>query len=334
MSEQIPLKVLITGGREIGGVTSFAEGLRSGFVELGIPVEIVSPLSIYSYWRDLRNPQILKILGTSAIFAAAIARRAICVAHGFPCTAYQGWLNTLSKLVSYRVATASKGAQFVSVSDYSALHLHCIFGLRIDAIIRNPVDPLFLEAEPQAKNDRDAITFVGRLHKAKNIDLILPAMGSVLDECPGLRAWIVGDGPMRPELERMAAGDERIEFLGALEPVQVRERLRRSRVFVSACPHEALGIVYIEALSQGCAIAMPASGGGLEIVPELIGNLIQLFPATMSKAAVVSALRKALVAEPTPVSFAEYSPRFVAEAYLGVDRRFTATGQFRPEVRG
>jgi glycosyltransferase involved in cell wall biosynthesis len=332
MEHEYPAKVLITGGREVGGVTSFAEGLRAGFAELGIPVEIVSPSRIFSRWRELRDPRILKVLGTSAIFAAPISRRAICVAHGFPCAAHQGWLNMLAKLASYRLATGSRGAQFVPVSDYSALHLHFIFGLRVDAAIRNPMHPLFLEPAPEMAADREAIIFVGRLHKSKNLDLLLPAMRDVLDENPGLRAWIVGEGPVRAELEKIAAGDGRIEFLGALAPHQVRERLRRSRVFVSACAHEALGIVYIEALSQGCVVAMPASGGGLEIAPELIGSSIQLFPVTAPREGIACALRKALLVKTKAVSLRAYSARAVAQSYLAVDARFSAQGSFHAEV--
>jgi glycosyltransferase involved in cell wall biosynthesis len=328
MKHEYPSKVLITGGHEIGGVASFAEGLRAGFTELEIPAEIVSPSRIYLRWRSLRNPGILKILGTSAIFSAAVARRAICVAHGFPCAAHQGWPNMLAKLLSYRLATASQGAQFVPVSDYSALHLHFIFNLRVDAVIHNPVSPLFLEDQPLEQLQREAITFVGRLHRSKKVDRLLPAIRDVMDENPGLRAWIIGSGPMRLELERVAAGDERIEFLGALQPVQVRDRLRRSRVFVSACSHEALGISYIEALSQGCSVAMPASGGGLEIAPELIGNTIQLFPITVPREGVAFALRKALLAKPNPVCLAAYSPRAVAGAYLAADARFSQRGRF------
>jgi hypothetical protein len=58
MKHGYPSKVLITGGREFGGIKSFAEGLRAEFTELGIAVEIISPLRIFLRWRDLRNPRI------------------------------------------------------------------------------------------------------------------------------------------------------------------------------------------------------------------------------------------------------------------------------------
>ena len=198
----------------------------------------------------------------------------------------------------------------------------------MDAVIRNPVLPLFLQSAPEAKIEREAITYVGRLHRAKNVGKLLPAMRDVLDENPGLCAWIIGDGPLRSELESLVASEERIQFLGALAPTEVRDRLRRSRVFVSANPTEPFGIVYLEALSQGCQVIMPASGGGLEIAPELIGTRIQMFHSTVTRGEVASALRRALdvMPSPKPISLDAYSPRAVAGAYLAVDARFNAQG--------
>jgi glycosyltransferase involved in cell wall biosynthesis len=324
MNASPPSKVLIAGGKPAGGVASFAEALRCGFTELGIPAEVAAPTKILGRLRELRDPNVLKILSLAAVFAAPIARRAICVAHGFPCAKYQSWPTAFAVLASFRLATASKGAQLVMVSAYSAAHLNSIFGFRVDAVIHNPVHPIFLEPVPTAERSCEAITYVGRLHSAKHVDRLLPAIRDVLDENPGLRAWIIGDGPMRTELEQIADGDERIEFLGTLSPLQVRDRLRRTRVFVSGCLTEALGLAYLEALSQGCAVAMPTSGGGLEIAPELIGKRIHLFSASISREGVADALRRSLASAPHTTSFATYSPRSVAEAYLAADARFSA----------
>ncbi len=330
MKHEYPSRVLLTGGKPRGGVASFADALCCGFLEFGIPAEVIAPSSIRL--RDLRDPAVLKILSTSAVFAAPLARRALCMAHGVPCAAQQGWPRTLAILASYRIANASCGAQLVEVSEYSALHLRAIFALRVDAVIHNPIHPLFLEARPETDAKREAIIYVGRLHCAKNIDRLLPAIRDVLDENPDLCAWIVGDGPMRSQLERDFAGDRRIEFVGAIGHDQIRDRLRRSRVFVSGNPAEPFGIAYLEALSQGCVVAMPASGGGLEIAPELIGGGIQLFSAALTCTEVAAALRRALLAPPSPQpQLNAYSARSVAEAYLAVDARFSAQGLFHPE---
>jgi glycosyltransferase involved in cell wall biosynthesis len=338
MSYCYPQKVLITGGREAGGLRSFAEALRIGFLDLGIPTEIVSPLQMLLRRTDLWDFRVLKILSTTAVFAAPISRRAICVAHGFPCVAHSGWLKTLGVLASLELANACPGAQLVAVSEYSSLQLRTIFNLRLDGVIHNPVQSLFLDpfdsggASPETDwASRDAITYAGRLDRSKNVDRLLPAMQDLLNENRGLRAWIIGGGPARASLERIAAGDTRVEFLGCLPSLEVRARLRRTKVFVSGSPTEPFGIVYLEALSQGCAVAMPASGGGLEIAPQLIGSRIHLFPASMARASVTGALRQGLTLARREETVLAYSPRVVAEAYLAADARFSAKGTFAAE---
>jgi glycosyltransferase involved in cell wall biosynthesis len=321
-----PDKILISGGKPGGGVASFAEALRAGFTQIGIDAEVAAPANILCRVGDLRNPRIVKILSTSAVFASVVARRTLCMAHGFPNPELQGWPTTLAILASLRLANCSRGAQLVAVSEYTASHLRSIFGLRVDAVIHNPVLPLFLETTPASICKRQAILFVGRLHKAKNVDRMLPAIRDVLDENPDMCAWILGDGPQRRGLERIAAGDRRIEFLGVQAPAQVRDRLRRSHVLVSGNPEEPFGIVYLEALSQGCAVAMPATGGGLEIAPELIGKQVLLFPASIPRGGVAAAIRKALLAPIRPVPLADYSPRSVAETYLSLGGRFDSRG--------
>lgn len=332
MSYITPRKVLIAGGKPAGGVASFAEALRCGFQELGFPVEVAPPTDILWRLRELRDPGVLKILSLEAVFGAPFARRAICVSHGIPCAAHQGWSTTLAVLASLRMANASTGAQLIAVSGYTAIHLQSIFRLRIDAVIHNAVHPLFHEENPADEATREAITYVGRLHISKNVDRLLPALRDVLDENPCMRAWIIGEGPMRTALERLAEGDDRIRFLGALQPIQVREKLRQTRVFVSANPVEPFGIAYLEALIQGCAVAMPASGGGLEVAPELIGGRIQLFGASLLRSDIACALRRALMAESEAISLAAYSAREIATAYLAADSRFNHQGRFSPMV--
>lgn len=291
MYSRYPSRVLISGGREIGGVTSFAEALRAGFSSLGIAAEVIAPAGILRRRRDLRDPEVLKILSTTAVFAAPLARRAICVAHGFPRADMQGWIKTAGILVSYRLANWN--CRLAAVSHYSAAHLRALFKIRVDAVIHNPLNELFLEENGSEPHERDTITFAGRLHLSKGLDAIVPAIRIVLGEHPHLRGAIIGDGVLRPALEVAAGGDPRIEFTGPLSQDGVRRWLRRTRVFVSGCETEALGIGYLEALSQGCAVVMPACGGGLEIAPELIGRTIHLYSGAGCET-VTRALRTAL----------------------------------------
>jgi glycosyltransferase involved in cell wall biosynthesis len=313
-----PSKVLITGGREVGGLRTFAEGLREGFAELGIPAEVIHPYGILSRWRELRDPGVLKILSTTAVFAAPFARRAICVAHGFPRPDAQGWLKTLGILASFKLANLTSDCPLSAVSEYVAAHLRAVYRLRVDTVIYNPLQLVFCEPW-QSSEPRNYLTYVGKLIPVKNLHRLLPAMRKLLDEDTNLRICIIGDGPQRQELETSVQGEPRIEFTGSLDPLSVRAHLRKSRVVVSGGETEPWGLVYAEALSQGCAVAMPACGGGLEIAPELIGTQIRLLPLSLEEKEIVSALKKLLknsTETVRSVTVDNYDPELVARTYL------------------
>lgn len=318
MSGAYPQKVLISGGREVGGVSSFAESLRAGFVKRNIEVEVVSPAQIFRRQRELRDPAILKILSTTAVFAAPLARRAICMAHGVPRADYQGYRKLAAIIASFRLANRCSGVQLVSVSHFTAATLRAVFGVRTDAVIHNPVKSLFLERfEPS--NGRFYITYAGRLIAAKNPHRILPAVRELLDENPGLRACIIGEGELRIDLEKIAAGDPRFEFKGAPDDYSLRESLRRTKVFVSGNEVEGFGITYLEALTQGCVVAMPACGGGLEIAPDDIGGTVQLFPLSWNQAEVLNTLRRALRQSPKSLCARHFTIEAATEKYLKLD---------------
>jgi len=315
-----PQKVLFTGGHEIGGIASFAEGLSNGFAELGIPSEIVRPARLLSRIGDLRNQRILKILSTTGMFAAPVARRAICMVHAAPLVYEQGWLKTGVLLFCYKMANVCS-AQLVSVSDYIAVHMRAFYGIDVNAVIRNPLKPIYLTNNGQMV-ERNYLTYVGRLVPYKNVDRVLTAVIDLLNEVPTIRACIIGDGPERQHLQDIAAGHPRVEFRGQQSDEEVKAQLRRTKILVSGHPTEGFGITYVEALSQGCTVAMPASGGGIEIALQRVGDNVQLLPINLDRPETVVALRRALEANPPPISVDCYNARAVASSYLQADRSF------------
>lgn len=325
MPERLPSKVLITGGREVGGLDVFAKGLAEGFVTLGISAEVIPPGKIFGMWRELRDRNVLKILSTTAVFAAPMARRAICVSHGIPRVDAQGWTKMMAIPVSYKSANWRRSIRFVAVSDYVAIHLKALFNLQIDAVIRNPLQSLFFE--PYDEGERPYLTFVGRLIPAKNIHRLLPAMCELQKENRDLGVCVIGDGPMREELQ---ASFPEVKFTGNLSSIEVRDYLRRTKVFASGTEMEALGIGYLEALSQGCIVAMPACGGGLEIALDQIGKRIHLLPLSWDHAQLVCVLRRALLQCSSLIDLTPFTCKAVAGAYLSIDG---ASGERMRSVR-
>jgi glycosyltransferase involved in cell wall biosynthesis len=329
MTHENPSKVLITGGHEIGGVNSFAEGLRAGFIELGIPVEIISPSRVFMHWQELRDPRVLKILSTTAAFAAPVARRAICMAHGIPRADAQGWVRFLAIIGSYKLANLCAGAQLISVSHYTSATLGAFFNVKTDAVVHNPVKSLYLEPVNGAPRQRSYVTYVGRLIASKNLHRILPAIRDLLDETPDLRACIIGEGEQRLELETMVDRDPRFEFMGKPDDRTVRECLGKTRVFVSGNEVEGFGITYLEAMTQGCVVAMPGSGGGLEISLDKVGRSVQLFPLSWDRSEVLATLRRALGEASEPVVTTSFTAKAAAGFYLEADSRFSPEGLVR-----
>jgi glycosyltransferase involved in cell wall biosynthesis len=329
-----PARVLITGGHEVGGLESFARALLRGFSLLGIPGEVIPPSAAVSRLRDLRDPRVLKILSTTAVFSAPLARRAICIAHGIPCAAYQGWPTFAGNIVSYRLSNFCPGTQLVAVSAYTALHLNALFGISIARVILNPVKEVYLDTFQPESADRGYVTFVGRLVTAKNLHRLILPVRQLLDENPGLRMAIIGNGPQKPVLMEMVRGDSRFEFMCNLDDLTVRGFLRRTKIFISGHGAEGLGITYLEALSQGCAVAMPASGGGVELGLDHLGSRVHLLPLSFHPSEVLPVLRRALSAPCVPMSMDAYTPQAVASQYLAVDAQFSLAGRRSPRLTG
>lgn len=120
---------------------------------------------------------------------------------------------------------------------------------------------------------RNEVLFVGRLVEKKGCRYLIEAFSQVQDRFPDARLAIVGDGPEEPRLRALAQQlGVRADFLGALPPDQVRERLHRARVFclpsivARSGDAEGLGIVLLEAQACGVPVITSARGGAGEAI--------------------------------------------------------------------
>lgn len=99
------------------------------------------------------------------------------------------------------------------------------------------------------------IVFVGRLIDDKKVDVLLKAVHRLLGEFPGLRCTIVGDGPERDHLERLAASlslGEHVRFTGNVKDGQTFALMKAAKVFALPSIREGFGITVIEAQASGC----------------------------------------------------------------------------------
>ena len=116
---------------------------------------------------------------------------------------------------------------------------------------------------------RGRLLHAGRLGHEKNIDVVVKAFAILLERHPGHTLDIVGDGPARDSLERLA------ERLGIAEHVRMRGFMDRHALgriyrdydaFVTASTIETQGIVLLEAMAAG----LPIAGVKALAIPELV----------------------------------------------------------------
>jgi glycosyltransferase involved in cell wall biosynthesis len=106
-------------------------------------------------------------------------------------------------------------------------------------------------------------------NEKKAIEVLIRAFARIAPSHSDLHLVLVGDGPLRGELEALArslALADRIAFLGSRARSDVAQLLRGSRVFVLPSRSEPFGIAVLEALASGCAVVASAVGG----IPEII----------------------------------------------------------------
>jgi glycosyltransferase involved in cell wall biosynthesis len=133
-------------------------------------------------------------------------------------------------------------------------------------------------AEPTPAGARRIVT-VGSLIARKRHADVLRALWLLRDSHPGVEWVVVGDGPERGALERLAGElglADRVRFTGALPHDEAVAQARRG-VFVLPSVGEAFGVAYVEAMAGGVpAIGCRGEDGPQEIAAA--GDGIRLVP--------------------------------------------------------
>jgi len=117
---------------------------------------------------------------------------------------------------------------------------------------------------PRYDWEDESIVYFGRISPEKGLYTLLAAVKGL-----DLRLRIIGDGPLREELENhtRANGISNVEFTGRLEKEQLREAIRRARFVVlpsewyENCPR---------AITEAYASGKPVIGARIGGIPELI----------------------------------------------------------------
>lgn len=121
-------------------------------------------------------------------------------------------------------------------------------------------EPAFIEEKKHKNAHTMHILYAGQLIPLKNVDSLIRAFKQLSFDA---ELTIIGDGSERDALIQLADGDERISFAGWLPREQVLEHMCRADVFAMISSPETYGLVYLEAVAQGC-IAIASRGEGFD----------------------------------------------------------------------
>jgi glycosyltransferase involved in cell wall biosynthesis len=119
--------------------------------------------------------------------------------------------------------------------------------------------------------------FTGRLVDFKAVDLLLEAFAQVVKQTAA-ELHIIGDGPMRAELEARAAAADlagQVTFHGWLPQAEAGRHMREADVFVFPSLFDCGGSSVLEAMAAGLPIVASAWGGPADYVTPECGILVE-----------------------------------------------------------
>jgi glycosyltransferase involved in cell wall biosynthesis len=154
-------------------------------------------------------------------------------------------------------AVARLPASVAAVSGTTKDQFKVLAGREEVKIIPNGIDAREIAAIPPAPGQWDLL-YAGRLIPEKRIDLLLDAVPGLIAEYPSLRVLVIGDGPERPALERLASRRgvlDHVSFAGFVPgPGAVIGFMKSAKVFVSPSVREGFGMAALEAMACGTPV--------------------------------------------------------------------------------
>jgi glycosyltransferase involved in cell wall biosynthesis len=161
------------------------------------------------------------------------------------------------------------------------------------------------------------VLFVGRLSQAKNVHVLIRALADLRKSGEDFQVRIVGDGPMREELEALARNlnlADSVVFEGAVPQGKVLDFYEQAHILVLASQTEG----WPKAIAEGMAFGLVCIGSNRGLVPQMLeeGRGLLVEPGD------VSGLARALHA----VALDPLAAREMSDRSAKWGRRFTLEG--------
>lgn len=204
------------------------------------------------------------------------------------CVEYQGWTGAKGSLAKpYLLAKRRHNRREFGDLDcavFIADHLRTTVGDSVSMpphteVIYNPVS--VPDDLPDGEHDSSRLVTASSLHPEKGIETVVRAVSLLRSDDAEVTLDVFGDGPMRDDLESLAASlgvEDAVRFRGRRPLRQVYESMSTATatVFPSVW-HEPFGRITVESMTLGTPVIGSAVGGIAEVVDD--GRTGLLFPA-------------------------------------------------------
>jgi len=252
----------------------------SGKWILGVPLYVLWQLLLTVWYIQLilrLKPDAVHALSKDDFIAATLAGRLLgkpvvwtdCADLKHVLAKHRVWYkNPVGKMV-YAVSKLARAVTLVSNSEKEL----------IQASLGGPVPANYVvvhiagkdeQVTPFARqrSDEKAVIFcaTSRLVIAKGIGELIEAFVRLSKELPGVRLWLVGDGPDEARFQKLAGNNKQIWFIGHSETPLVYAAA--ADVFVHPTHHEGFSLSLAEAAMLGKPMIATNVGGN----PELVNN--------------------------------------------------------------
>ncbi|MBN1901374.1 glycosyltransferase family 4 protein [Candidatus Sumerlaeota bacterium] len=290
--------------------------LEKRFHENGIPTKLIAMRGMLDFPRynelkrflregafDIIHTNILRadLIGRSAAHAAGIPF-IISTEHGIHAWEHKGRL--VRKLVKrYYLHTVKFTSSIIAVSDFVKKSL-IAEGIPEEKVVRiyNGVDTdYFVPLKDDEKNALrryitdepvdSAIGLVGNLIEMKGLRYFIQALPQIFQNHPRTLVVVVGEGPLRNEMEREIALQNlsrKVKFVGKF--TQITQRIVAAMdILIQPSLTESFGLTAAEALSCGVPVVASSVGGLPELIQdEVCGNLVPPKDSEILAAKVIS----------------------------------------------
>lgn len=293
-----------SGGLEFE-ITLVTQTPADTFDDKSLPFRVVRQPSLIHLWDSIRVSDVVHIAGPALapVFLGLLARKPVVVEHhgfqticpngqlliepaGTPCPGHfmarrhreclrcnsgQGWLASgkLWLLTFVRRFLCRRVSSNITPTAW----LGGLLQLPRSVAIPHGLESIpFIPATNTRASQPPVVTFQGRLVTTKGVGILFEAARILSEQNRTFELLVIGDGPERASLERMAQAAPlagRIRFAGRLAGAQLDAALAEaSVVVVPSLGGEVFGLVVAENMLRGLPVITSALGAFVEVLGE------------------------------------------------------------------